>query len=60
MWRFVLCAAVMWLMPGAPARADEAEDKAATLVEKLGGTVARDEMASASCALRSDDALTCC
>jgi internalin A len=37
--------AVSGLCLGSSARADDAEDKAATLVEKLGGKVTRDEKA---------------
>src|SRR5262245_17073757 len=44
MWRFMLCAAVACVMLSTdPARADEAEDKAVAIVEKLGGQVVRDE-----------------
>ena len=40
-WPIVLVASA--LVPSAPARADDAEDKAAAFVEKLGGSVTRDE-----------------
>src|SRR5215470_14999238 len=45
MSRPVLCGIVSWLVlgSGAPARADDTEDKAAALAEKLGGTVTRDD-----------------
>jgi internalin A len=50
MRRFVLCAVVAWMVLGvlgAPtsARPDDAEDKAAALVERLGGKFSRDEKA---------------
>lgn len=43
MSRLLPCGMLMWvLLAPAPARADEAEDRAAAFVEKLGGTVIRD------------------
>ena len=47
MVRFLLCSVVAVLVPSARRpRADDAEDKAAALVQKLGGTVVRDEKRS--------------
>src|SRR6266545_8232393 len=45
MSRLVLCGIMSWLVldSGAPARADDAEDRAAAFAEKLGGKVARDD-----------------
>ena len=45
MFRTVSFALVAVLGVGAPARADEAEDKAVAFVKKLGGSVDRDEKA---------------
>src|SRR5688572_13762631 len=42
-WMFCGAVAVLILCSGSPARADDAEDKAVAFVEKLGGTVTRDE-----------------
>ncbi len=44
MSRLMLCAVALVLL-ASTARADEAEDKAVKLVEKLGGRVTRDEKA---------------
>jgi internalin A len=42
MLRFTLWTVPCFLLAAPPARADDAEDKAAAFVEKLGGTVTRD------------------
>src|SRR5262249_15132391 len=43
MSRLMLCVIATELIPSSSAHADDAEDKAAALVEKLGGIVTRDE-----------------
>jgi internalin A len=45
MSRLMLCGLVSWLVMGSPAArlADDAEDKAVALVNKLGGRAARDD-----------------
>lgn len=45
MSRSMLCCAVSWLLLSsfAPVRADDAEDKAVAVVEKMGGKITRDE-----------------
>ena len=43
MSRLLLCGVAAWVLAAAPVRADDAEDKAVAFVEKLGGTVTRDQ-----------------
>jgi internalin A len=45
MSRLMLCGVVAWLTlsSSAPVRADDVEDKVIALVEKLGGTITRDD-----------------
>ena len=44
----LLSVALRMVAPAAPARADEAEDKALAMVERLGGQVLRNEPSQAS------------